>query len=170
MLSRRELEELIRRLGTCAGDWSTNAPNKAAVIVPILFDGEQMHGVLMIKRTYNGRHGGQISFPGGKRENNEDPIETARREFLEEIGITPPTQLGYLGTFNTTTSEYEVKAFVGACDASVLNSLAPDPREVLHTLVIDPNNLSQPWTQGVWGLSERILHTLQEIALGKNYR
>ena len=164
MLSRREFDELIQRLGDGCEDWSLHATNKAAVIVPLLFEGEQLRGILMIRRTNNGRHGGQISFPGGKREDSETPIETARREFLEEIGIIPPMQLGYLGTFNTTTSEYEVKAFVGACDFSVLNSLVPDPVEVLHPLVLKPENLAQPWKQGVWGLSERILQFFQEMA------
>ena len=34
-------------------------------------------------------HPGQIAFPGGKRENNENALETVLRETKEEIGLLP---------------------------------------------------------------------------------
>lgn len=44
--------------------------------------------VVLIKRTpYDGDHGGQVSFPGGKREEfDRDFYQTALRETCEEVG------------------------------------------------------------------------------------
>ena len=42
----------------------------------------------MQRPDYNGVHGGQISFPGGKKEpEDENVIQTALREAHEEIGV-----------------------------------------------------------------------------------
>jgi len=48
----------------------------------------QQFEILFTKRSSNLiSHRGQISFPGGRRENNESPTETALRETEEEVGI-----------------------------------------------------------------------------------
>jgi 8-oxo-dGTP pyrophosphatase MutT (NUDIX family) len=45
--------------------------------------------ILFIRRTINERDtwSGQIAFPGGKRNTNENTLETAQRETMEEIGL-----------------------------------------------------------------------------------
>jgi 8-oxo-dGTP pyrophosphatase MutT (NUDIX family) len=49
-----------------------------------------IHTVFMQRPDYDGVHGGQISFPGGKKEpEDEDVIRTALREAHEETGIDP---------------------------------------------------------------------------------
>jgi ADP-ribose pyrophosphatase len=59
-------------------------PVKSAVIVPIIDNKE----ILLIKRSKNLKnHPGEIAFPGGIIENDEDPIETALREAYEELSI-----------------------------------------------------------------------------------
>ncbi len=47
--------------------------------------------ILLIQRSeYQGKHSGQIAFPGGKMEPDDIDLRfTARRECYEEIGITP---------------------------------------------------------------------------------
>jgi 8-oxo-dGTP pyrophosphatase MutT (NUDIX family) len=57
---------------------------KSAVLIPII-DGSE---ILLIKRSKNLKnHPGEIAFPGGIIENDEDPIETALREAHEELSI-----------------------------------------------------------------------------------
>ena len=57
----------------------------------------------LIKRTSNpnDKHAGQISLPGGKKdETDKDVIHTALRELEEEIGI-PPHQVNIMGTMSS---------------------------------------------------------------------
>jgi 8-oxo-dGTP pyrophosphatase MutT (NUDIX family) len=46
--------------------------------------------ILLIQRSeYQGKHSGQIAFPGGKMEiDDPDLVHTARRECFEEVGIS----------------------------------------------------------------------------------
>ncbi|MAZ96361.1 MAG: coenzyme A pyrophosphatase [Flavobacteriales bacterium] len=62
--------------------------NKAAVLVHV-FQGQKDLEILYMKRpAYEGTHGGQVSFPGGKRETVDADFEhTAIREAEEEVGL-----------------------------------------------------------------------------------
>lgn len=59
----------------------------AAVLVPLC----QIEGVpsmlYTIRSTKLRTNSGQISFPGGKTDENENPVQTALRETMEEIGL-----------------------------------------------------------------------------------
>lgn len=49
-----------------------------------------MPGIEIQRHNYEGVHGGQISFPGGKKEDSdENIIHTALREANEETGVDP---------------------------------------------------------------------------------
>ena len=62
-------------------------PKLSAVMI-LLYEKEQStHVVLTQRHQYDGVHSGQISFPGGRHEQNESMIETAIRECDEEVGI-----------------------------------------------------------------------------------
>jgi 8-oxo-dGTP pyrophosphatase MutT (NUDIX family) len=60
----------------------------AAVLILLYPMKGSIHTVFMQRPEYDGVHGGQISFPGGKKEpEDEDVIQTALREAQEETGI-----------------------------------------------------------------------------------
>jgi len=62
----------------------------AAVLILLYPENGSVHTVFMQRPEYNGVHGGQISFPGGKKEpGDQDVISTALREASEETGIDP---------------------------------------------------------------------------------
>ena len=62
----------------------------AAVLILFYPVDGSIHTVLMQRPDYDGVHGGQISFPGGKKEpGDKDVIQTALREANEETGIDP---------------------------------------------------------------------------------
>lgn len=63
--------------------------NKSSVLVPIFLRDHVLH-VLLTKRSSNLRtHKGEVSFPGGKKdEADADEIETCLREAEEEIGLS----------------------------------------------------------------------------------
>jgi 8-oxo-dGTP pyrophosphatase MutT (NUDIX family) len=63
---------------------------EAAVLILLYPNNQSIYTVLMQRPDYNGVHSGQISFPGGKKEpEDNDAIQTALREANEETGIHP---------------------------------------------------------------------------------
>jgi 8-oxo-dGTP pyrophosphatase MutT (NUDIX family) len=60
----------------------------ASVLILLYPNNGSVYTVFMQRPDYNGVHGGQISFPGGKQEpSDENAIHTALREANEETGI-----------------------------------------------------------------------------------
>jgi 8-oxo-dGTP pyrophosphatase MutT (NUDIX family) len=60
----------------------------AAILIPVYRcnDGE-LH-IVMVLRNPGGVHGGQIAFPGGKRDSEDATmLDTALREVREELGV-----------------------------------------------------------------------------------
>jgi 8-oxo-dGTP pyrophosphatase MutT (NUDIX family) len=74
----------------------------------------ELHLVLIRRPDYPGVHGGQISFPGGRREGTETLQVTALRETLEEIGVPPDTVkvIGQLSPLYTPPSNFCIFPFV----------------------------------------------------------
>jgi len=67
------------------------APEDARLggVLVLLIEGDKSWNTILIRRTDDGQtHGGQISFPGGKKDPSDaDIIATALRECEEEIGV-----------------------------------------------------------------------------------
>jgi 8-oxo-dGTP pyrophosphatase MutT (NUDIX family) len=67
-----------------------NDARVAAVLILLYPDNYSIYTVFMQRHNYKGVHGGQISFPGGKKEPaDKDITETALREANEETGVDP---------------------------------------------------------------------------------
>ena len=88
--------------------------------------------VLLIRRnSYPGVHSGQISFPGGKREEADaDLWATACRETLEEVGIAPDCldRVGALTTIYVPASNFVIYPFIAVAHPET--RVTSDPREV----------------------------------------
>jgi 8-oxo-dGTP pyrophosphatase MutT (NUDIX family) len=86
------------------------APQAAAVLVPIVMRGEQGNEphLLLTQRTQHlSSHAGQIAFPGGKVDPNDQSVEhAALREAEEEVGLSSEhvEVLGQLPSYITGTS------------------------------------------------------------------
>jgi len=96
-------QELIKKLPGTEVQWEMassdrmikNFPRKpgpdarvAAVLILLYPDKGVIHTLFMQRHNYDGVHGGQISFPGGKKEPaDKDIIDTALREAEEETGV-----------------------------------------------------------------------------------
>jgi 8-oxo-dGTP pyrophosphatase MutT (NUDIX family) len=60
----------------------------AAVLILLYPHNDSIYTVFMQRHNYDGVHGGQISFPGGKKEEADaDVVTTALREAGEETGV-----------------------------------------------------------------------------------
>ncbi len=114
----------------------------AAVLAP-LFTRDGRDFLLFTQRRPDLKaHAGQISFPGGAREGDEDALACALRESREEIGLEEQTVdvLGRLPERNSHTG-YLVHAFVARIAAA--DRLALDRREVEELVAIPLDELQQ---------------------------
>jgi 8-oxo-dGTP pyrophosphatase MutT (NUDIX family) len=88
----------------------------SAVLVPLFLDAAgDLHAVLTRRRDDLRRHAGEISFPGGRRDEGETLQETALREAHEEIGLPPGLVdvIGALAPVGTFVTNYRIYPFVG---------------------------------------------------------
>ena len=100
------LEELKRRLSRYHPPQNLNVQKRASVLIP-LFEQEGEVYMLLTRRAGQLRtHSGQVSFPGGKAdEQDQDSLATALREAHEEIGLRPE-QVTILGQIDQVVSRY----------------------------------------------------------------
>lgn len=87
----------------------------SAVLAPI-YEHDGVAHVILTRRSPALRvHSGEVSFPGGGRDGDEDLADTARREAHEEIGLHPALVeiIGELDHLSTVTSNSFIVPYVG---------------------------------------------------------
>ena len=97
---------------------NTQETARPAAVLILLFPFEDEIQFFLTKRTEDvEHHKGQISLPGGIRENNESLNETALRETKEEVGIDSTKIIisGSLTPFFIPVTGYIVHPFIGWC-------------------------------------------------------
>lgn len=125
---------------------SAGKVTKAAVLIPLVLKEEGL-SVLLTQRTNHLRdHAGQISFPGGRMDpEDQSPNDTALRESQEEIGLDPKRVeiIGHMPQY-LTVSGYSVTPVVGLVQAQaeyVLDEFeVADVFEVPLSFLLDPAN------------------------------
>lgn len=109
---------------------------KAAVLALFFPKNSDWHLVFIQRTTHEkDRHGGQISFPGGRYEPEDQDFQvTALRETEEEVGIAANTiqVLGDLSNLYIPVSNFLVQPYVGYIDYTP--EFRPDPGEVAQVL------------------------------------
>ncbi len=88
----------------------------AAVLAPLFERDGELYAVFTKRRSDLRLHAGQISFPGGRREDRDaDLVQTALREAQEEIGLDPHavTLLGALHPTPTVVTDIAIYPIVG---------------------------------------------------------
>jgi len=97
---------------------SPDRPGKAregSVLLMLYPENGSIDLVLTRRRDDLRSHPGQVSFPGGRREEGERLLDTALRETREEIGVDPGCIeiLGELTPIYVAPSDFEVVPYVG---------------------------------------------------------
>src|SRR3546814_622446 len=117
---------------------------EAAVLVPLV-PRESSLGVLLTRRTDALRHHpGQVSFPGGRIENDDaDVVAAALREAEEEVGLarSQAQPLGYLDPLVTVTG-FRILPVVARIDPAFV--AVPDPSEVSDVFEVSLDWLMSP--------------------------
>jgi 8-oxo-dGTP pyrophosphatase MutT (NUDIX family) len=156
---------------------------EAAVLLPLFGWPDEPGLVFTERRADLRRHGGEISFPGGRFDPSDaDLSATALREAEEEIGLDPAAvELGErLPATNTFVTSYRIHPFVGRIPHPSELSLAPNPAEVEALLTFSLDALRESYAirrlirrgvplhtpsyevegQMIWGATARILADL----------
>ncbi len=167
---------------------ASTALRPAAVLVPLVDRAEGMSVLLTQRTAHLSAHAGQIAFPGGRLEpEDEDAIAAALRETEEEIGLSREqvSLIGRLDTYVTGTG-FENSPIVGIVSPPFL--LSPDPFEVADVFevplpfVLDPRNHCRtervfeerrrvffvlPYQgRNIWGATAGMLVNLAEVLAG----
>jgi 8-oxo-dGTP pyrophosphatase MutT (NUDIX family) len=164
-----------------------SASKPAAVLVPIV-DREEPTVILTIRTQELANHAGQVAFPGGKIDpEDESPVAAALREAKEEIGLPPVLvePIGYLDLYLTFTG-FRILPTVARVKPDF--TLALNPHEVTESFevplsfLMTPENhqrKSREWKgvtrefyampfedRYIWGVTAGILRNLYERICG----
>jgi 8-oxo-dGTP pyrophosphatase MutT (NUDIX family) len=179
--SSSDLRELLLEPEEAA-ELDAHGGTDAAVLIP-------MHGwpgrpglVFTERRSDLSRHAGEISFPGGRRDGDEELLQTALREAEEEIGLARDNVeiVGALPPIGTFITNYKVHPFVGLIEEGM--HFEPNPTEVESVLVASLDDLAAAYEKRrlvrrgvpiktdtylisdklIWGATARILGMLFE--------
>jgi 8-oxo-dGTP pyrophosphatase MutT (NUDIX family) len=109
---------------------------EAAVLVPLFVAADgSLHAVFTERRADLRSHAGEISFPGGRRDDTDADLEaTALRECEEELGL-PPDAVEIVGALRPTptfVTDYAIYPFVGLIEPGF--AWVPQEREVARVL------------------------------------
>lgn len=178
------LEQLTQKLRQFHPQRSVWTMPEAAVLIPITQSPSPE--IIMTRRAdHLNTHGGQVAFPGGKRDAEDaDLAATALREAEEETGLLP-AQVQLLGALSERVSLHGIKVtpYVGLIPDDLvltpsedeldaifrvpLDWLLQDPRS--HTDVIQAGSTtfyvpSYPFGDyTIWGLSAMMLVELLQV-------
>ena len=174
---RSRLDALSRRA-------LTQTSPRAAVLVPLCHEGGQA-SILFTKRTDTvGTHKGQVSFPGGRMDDDDkDEVDCALRELEEELGIDR-SRVEVLGRFHEVMSITGVRVTPVIAFIDDVTLLTPAPAEIEAVFTLSIEDLLDPrkcemrplrsgmrgpfYTAGphpVWGLTAFILDDVLRDAL-----
>jgi 8-oxo-dGTP pyrophosphatase MutT (NUDIX family) len=164
---------------------------RPAAVLCALFDNDngQCEVVLTRRSSRLRSHTHQVSFPGGRIDPGERPLDAALREAREEVGIDPATVevFGELSKLQTVTNPAPITPFVAQLPARPL--LRPNPAEVERAFSVQlveltlpevyreevwtfPDGLERPMSffelvgDTVWGATARMLTELLDLILG----
>jgi 8-oxo-dGTP pyrophosphatase MutT (NUDIX family) len=164
------------------------ASRPAAVLVPVV-DRPTPTVILTLRTSDLSSHAGQIAFPGGKIEpDDESPVGAALREAEEEIGLAPALvePLGYLDLYLTFSGFRVLPTVARVTPAYALNlnkSEVSEAFEVPLAFLMEPENhqrRSRDWKgitrqyyamsyedRYIWGVTAGILRNLYERIYGE---
>jgi 8-oxo-dGTP pyrophosphatase MutT (NUDIX family) len=136
---------------------------RPSAVLLALADGPTGPEVLLTKRSELMRHHrGEISFPGGRMDPGETPVQTALREAHEEVGLSPDLvePRGELQHLNTIVSRSYIVPIVATLSEPV--ELVPSSPEVDRVLWVPVRSLTHGdrYRSERWGRppTDRLIH------------
>jgi 8-oxo-dGTP pyrophosphatase MutT (NUDIX family) len=140
------LEQRLRRaLDERPGRTMELPPGRPAAVLLMLFERDGEPWLVFTKRTQHVQHHkGEISFPGGARDDEDADIErTAVRETVEELGVDPSAihVAGRLDEIPTYVTGYNVTPFVAVVPEQ--HSYRPSDAEIEEVIELPVDELAR---------------------------
>lgn len=180
------LNKLVQRVRDYRPAPSASLPGlpEAAVLLPVTRS-EVPQVIFTLRATGLSTHGGEVAFPGGRRDpQDRDLVETALREAEEEVALVPG-QVELLGPLSTLVSRHRIQvtpyvglvpdnfcyraneAEIAAVFSAPLAYFCDDPRHSTHRIDYLGRSWYVPSYQydgyQIWGLSAIILVELVNL-------
>ena len=180
----QDLKRILQKINNRIPELPETNRIPSAVIIPFVQLNNEAH-IMFIRKTEDGSpHAGQVSFPGGCKEEGEDIKTTALREFEEETGIPKEKVeiIGFLKPVPTKSTPFIIFPFIGMVEE--LRDLNPNKKEVSRVFFVPfdflykryPFEIRDYHYKGrifrtplieyegeiIWGATARILEVLME--------
>ena len=144
------------------------ARRRPAAVLCALFEEDGQANVVLTRRSSRLRsHTHQVSFPGGRLDTGEGPLEAALREAREEVGLDPTgvRVLGRLSPLRTAVNPAPITPFVGSLDARPV--LVPNPAEVERAFTVPLVELTDPevYREELWTFPDGVERAMQFFEL-----
>src|ERR687886_6525 len=126
---------------------------RAAVLVPVLLETEEARLLYTVRKDHLQDHAGQISFPGGIPEPEDDSLlATALREAEEEINLRSNLVevIGELEEMYIPPSQFLVSPFVGLLRQEAELTLDPEEVEAVFSVSVEELMSPDSFKKVVW--------------------
>jgi 8-oxo-dGTP pyrophosphatase MutT (NUDIX family) len=149
--SRTEVAERLRAVlldPEAAAALDVHGRINSAVLCPLYLSDGELYAVFTRRRDDLRRHAGEISFPGGRQDDDEPDLRTtALREAEEEIGLHPDDVelVGALQPTPTIATNYAVYPFVGLIEPG--RTWRPSAAEVAAVLELPLRRLREGYAR-----------------------
>jgi len=150
-----DVDQLVAPIAERSSPFLPTFPDaRHSAVLIVLTETSRGAEVLLTRRSMSMRnHRGEISFPGGRMDPGETPVETALREAHEEVGLDPslPTIVGELAHLSTVVSRSYIVPIVSVVPD--VPDLEPSTTEVDRVLWTPIEDLTREGTYHLerWG-------------------
>jgi 8-oxo-dGTP pyrophosphatase MutT (NUDIX family) len=183
---RRVREALAKEGPSQPWPWPAEGASQAAVLAALFEEDGEARVILTRRAAHLRSHTGEVSFPGGRLDEEEDALAAALRESAEEVGLDPASVeiVGELSPLATVGSRAAITPFVGVLPERP--ELKANPEEVelafdvsLAELMRDGVFREERWQWAgepdrpmyffdlpddtIWGATARMLYELLEL-------
>jgi 8-oxo-dGTP pyrophosphatase MutT (NUDIX family) len=170
----REMYEIFSPVDLRTGERRPRVPEpgadcrRAAVLVPIVLAPEGACIVYTLRTSELQDHAGQVSFPGGSPEpQDESLLATALREAEEEVDLEPDLVevIGELEEMYIPPSRFLVRPFVGLLSREAELAMAPEEVEAIFSVSLEELMSPEAFKKVAWEREGR-LHEVPIFAVG----
>ncbi|KAF7488696.1 Mitochondrial import inner membrane translocase subunit Tim16 [Sarcoptes scabiei] len=184
-ISKENIEKSIARLKNLRlGPKIRTDARQASIFIPLCHNKDKLPSILFTRRSFTlSKHKGEVCFPGGMEDEEDDNIvESAVREMIEEIGVDR-NRIEIYGTLNPIAmNDLALHSVIGylRIDHQNPKEFVLNPNEVdsihivtMNELIDEKNWFMTQWRNGfttpvflarehprIWGMTASILYIL----------